>query len=456
MNSEAARENLLTLQNLLGQNEQISQRIIGSSILISGDENYPSLTEYLKSILQKTFENIKTTADAKSVYACEIVLNANGAITPGPHIFLGQQSANDITISSSPPLLELSRELHPFLYFLTSCYVGAFIMKSISENLPVSIPDSIRLDTARIVETQDVFSSEVNLGEAYLAGAGAIGNSFLYALSTFKVRGELKIVDPDFVSGGNLNRCLFFNEDDVLKKKVQVLTEKAQPLFPNLKLTPIPYEFSKIPNKPTDAWLSKLIVGVDSRRARRNLQREIPKEVFDASTTGITEVVVHHHKRPLVGACMGCVYVRQVQEEAHANHIAEVLGVTLDQVKLQFVTQEAASSISQKHNINTSDLIGLSFDTLFKQLCGEGKLKSTEGKQVLAPLAFVSALAGAFLALNVVQNHLGVGSYNYWRLSPWAEPNFRLRQNLLKNVDCEFCNDKTYLQVATSLWPSAN
>lgn len=41
------------------------------------------------------------------------------------------------------------------------------------------------------------------------------------------------------------------------------------------------------------AWLKRLIVGVDSPRARRNLQTEVPGEVYDASTTGISEVVVH-------------------------------------------------------------------------------------------------------------------------------------------------------------------
>src|SRR5260221_4281284 len=301
MNSEAVKENLLTLRNLLGQDEEGSQKIVGSSILISGSESYPKLIEYLKLILQKTFESVTTTVDERLKYACEVVLNTDPPRTPGPHVYVGQQGENTIIISSTPIHQRLSKELHPFLYFLTSCYVGALVLKNVSEKLPVFMKDVICLDIQSIVENQKIFDSEINIGEAYLAGAGAIGNSFLYALSTFKVLGELKIVDPDFVSGGNLNRCLFFNEDDILKKKVDILAERAQPLLPNLKLIPLPYELAKIPNKPEGAWLMKLIVGVDSRRARRNLQREIPGEVFDASTTGITEVVVHHHKRPLVG-----------------------------------------------------------------------------------------------------------------------------------------------------------
>ncbi|MDZ7650297.1 MAG: ThiF family adenylyltransferase [Cytophagales bacterium] len=285
------------------------------------------------------------------------------------------------------------------------------------------------LDIDTVVKDKSIFEKKINIGKAYLAGAGAIGNSFLYALSTFHVEGELKVVDPDFVSAGNLNRCLLFEDGDIEKNKTDVLVQKMQPYLKDLKLIPLTQTLAKIPDNVGGAWLDKLIVGVDSRRARRNLQGEIPREVFDSSTTGISEIVIHHHKRPLKGACLGCVYVKEKQEEAHETHIAEALGVSLNKVKQQFIDEEAAELIALKYQINKCDILGVPYDTLFKQLCGEGKLMTAQNNQVLAPLAFVSALAGAFLALMLVEKHLKISDYNYWRLTPWANLNLRLQQN---------------------------
>ena len=64
------------------------------------------------------------------------------------------------------------------------------------------------------------------------------------------------------------------------------------------------------------------------------------------------------------------------------------LGVSLEQVKQQFIGPAAASTICKKYQLSEDTLVGLAYDTLFKQLCGEGKLQTAEDKQVLAPLVY--------------------------------------------------------------------
>lgn len=452
MNTDAAKENRLTLQNILGLNEAVSEKILGSSVLLSISGQHPRLVEFLQVILEKTFENVHTSAQASIIYSCEVITDPNHKLTEGPHVLLGSVDEDLIAVSLTQASQRLSENNHPFIYFIASCYAGAMVLKAIYSELPVTISDEVILDLKKLIKNPEIFTRTVDIGSAYLAGAGAVGNSFLYALSTFFVEGKLKVADPDFVSGGNLNRCLFFSTDDIDKMKVDVLVSKAQPFFDKLKLIAEPHELSKVADNNGAAWLDKLIIGVDSRRARRNLQSEIPREVFDASTTGITEIVVHHHKRPLEGACLGCIYVKERQEDAHENHIAEALGVSLVHVQRQFIESKAASLIGKKYSLDPTAILGLPYDTLFKQLCGEGKLMTAESKQVLAPLAFVSALAGAFLALMLIEKHLERGDYNYWRVSPWANPNYRLQQLIPSNENCEFCNSKTYMEVAEQLW----
>lgn len=456
MNKDAIKENQLTLQKLLGLNKDASQKILGSAVLITIKGNHSRLVEFLEKILSKTFEIVHTVPDPNVNYSCEILSDSSYRISEGPYIFLGQKGKEKLTVSLHPLTEALEENTHPFLYFLLACYTGGMVLRKIASALPIKTNDEIVINIAQLINNKGILSSEINIGTAYLAGAGAIGNSFLYALTTFQVQGELNVVDPDFVSGGNINRCLLFVDGDVGQNKVDVLVNRAQPYFNKLKLVPLPCELSKVPDKFSGAWLEKLIVGVDSRRARRNLQGEIPKEVFDASTTGIEEVVIHHHKRPLKGACLGCIYAKEKQEEAHEVHIAESLGVSLDHVKKQFIDNEAAELITKKYSIDKNEVLGIPYDTLFKKLCGEGKLMTSKNNQVLAPLAFVSALAGALLALMLVEKHLEITDYNYWRVSPWTNLVFQLQQKLETNPNCEFCNDQVFSSVSESLWGKIN
>jgi hypothetical protein len=452
MNSAARKENKLSLLHLLNLSEENSEKILGSSILITIEGEYPRLIEFLKVMLEKTFETVHTSPSANIRYDCEIVTSSRYKNNNGTTVYLCADQGN-LIVTLEDSKNNLPENLHPFFYFLITCYTGAIVLRALFKEIPISGPAEISFDPKKIVTDQNLLHKTVSVGRSYLAGAGAVGNAFLFALSTFHPQGEIFVTDPDFVSEGNLNRCLYFDDSDINYKKAEVLVKKAQPHFEKLNLVPIPSELAKVENNNGRAWLDKLIVGVDSRRARRNLQGEVPKEVFDASTTGISEIVLHYHKRPLDGACLGCIYVKEKVEEAHEKHIAEALGVSLNDVKQQFVSKDAARLIAEKNNVAINDIIGLPYDTLFKQLCGEGKLMTKENVQVLAPLAFVSALAGAFLALMFIERHSGLGDYNYWRLSPWSNINYRLKQNVPTNPDCEFCNSKTYQKVARNLWP---
>src|SRR5262249_27665946 len=142
-----------------------------------------------------------------------------------------------------------------------------------------------------------------------------------------------------------------------------------------------------------------LIVAVDSRRARRGLQNEMPRAVFDASTTGITEVVLHVNRIPSAHACMSCIYHEAPDDAAHEAHIADSLGVDVAAVRTSFVSPEAALAIATKYpQLHAKDLVGLAYDSVFKELCGKGQLKTATADRVLAPFAFVSVLAGVMLA----------------------------------------------------------
>jgi len=211
-----------------------------------------------------------------------------------------------------------------------------------------------------------------------------------------------------------------------------------------------------LPEKSHGAWLRRLIVAVDSRRARRELQNEFPGEVFDASTTDIREVVLHHHAQPTNDACLSCIYAPDEEESSREHHIAEHLGVGVDEVRSERICSAAASIIVARFpDLNAAAITGMAYDSLFKLLCGESKLRSRAGRTVVAPFAFVSVLAGSLLALDVVRRlgtHMAPTNFNYWRLSAWHPPFARRRVLRQRQSDCSFCGNAVLRRVNARLW----
>lgn len=165
-----------------------------------------------------------------------------------------------------------------------------------------------------------------------LAVAGAVGHGVLRALRHLPTTGMLPVEDPKTVTQGNFNRCTYLQQQDLGKDKAAVLAERAQPGFKNLTLQPYVGDFGAFCKEhgPQQA----VIVTVDSRRARRSIQSELPGGVIDASTTDGRAAVVHSHKQPTAGACLSCIYRHVPEEHARERSITEGLGVTLDDVRL--------------------------------------------------------------------------------------------------------------------------
>ena len=67
----------------------------------------------------------------------------------------------------------------------------------------------------------------IDLEHTFIAGAGAIGNGFLWAARHLNFRGQLSIADDDAVSAGNLNRQIWFQTDDIDSPKVDRIVAKG-------------------------------------------------------------------------------------------------------------------------------------------------------------------------------------------------------------------------------------
>lgn len=464
MHESAARENARTLAAAAGIGEREAASLLDAAVLITSHKDEPpslTLSGYLKELLMRTVNTVETSADSLRSPDVEVVVGGARPVTSGKTIRVDIRPER-IVVGGSDGTPAKASHVHPVFLLLGACYAAAAAVKAVvGDRLPVPHADPLVIEFDEIIDPAVPLGGAFELGTAYLAGAGAIGNGFLYALRLFDVGGELHVADKDAVDGGNLNRCVWFSESDLEALKAERLVELAQPQFPRLNLVPHPVMLQDVPAAEGGGpWLRRLVVGVDSRRARRSLQEEIPGEVYDASTTDIREVVLHFNGQPTDGlACLGCIYAREGAEMAHEKHVAESLGVTPEEVLEQFVSREAAAKILSRYpGLKADEVEGIAYDTLFRQLCAEAALRTPEGRQVFAPFSFVSVLAGAYLALELVrrvhQNRVE-SPFNYWRVSPWFTPVTRLRDTRRANPKCDFCSDELKRQVAANLWKGA-
>lgn len=461
MKLTAQRENTKTLAAALGIDEDEAETLLDVSILITFDANEEAGSLFaaeLELLLQRTVTHASCGKDFAMMPDVEVVIGKASPLSDGKHLFV-DISGTRVLISETAQHRTASAIQHPAFLLVGACYAAAKTLACyLGERFPFSVDEPLVLDYQALF-SEDIYTlhEPLDLGTVYLAGAGAVGNGFIYGLRYFDVQGTINVADPKVVKDGNLNRCMLFDKEDLGFPKAEQLCKNAQPLFKNVRFVPCNSDLRDVSERCAGPWLKRLVVTVDSRMVRRSLQSEIPGEIYDASTTGIQEIVLHFNKQPAEGkACLSCIYVQEEGELAHGQHVAEVLGVDIEKVLENLVDQDAANAISIKYpEICPETIIGMAYDSLFKQMCGQGKLQTAADKQVLAPFAFVSVLAGTMLAIEMVrriQKGNVLNPYNYWRLSPYSTPVIRGRRVREKIVGCEFCGEPIMLEVAENLW----
>lgn len=457
LSSEARQENAATLAAMVGLGTESAAEALDLTIVVTADSSpeAQNLAREVIDLLCRTVLHASALAlDSDS--AAELVIGPAPSRTSATKVYLSL-TADQVVISTNRQTPAVCESVPPILGLLAACYASAATLFNATGGiLPFEIPDPLIVRFSELGIDTKSLARPIDIGHAYLVGAGAIGNGFLWAGRYLNFSGRLEIVDDDTVSSGNLNRQIWFERGDIGRAKVDQLKARAQPLFPNLEIIPRYGRLQDLPERTDGPWLRRLIVAVDSRRARRELQNEFPGEVFDASTTDIREVVLHYHRQPTKHACLSCIYEPDNEEYTREQHIAEHLGVTIEEVRTERISCAAALAIvSRFPKTRASEIEGVAYDSFFKSLCAEGQLGVIADKRTIAPFAFVSVLAGTLLALEVVRrlgDETAERHFNYWRLSPWFPPLGRRRVIRPKQQGCAFCGQPTMAAVNAALW----
>lgn len=352
---------------------------------------------------------------------------------------------------------------NPVLALVTACYAAARCTQAVLQNA-VDGPEEWKgfsiLDFRDGTVEYD-WSGTLGLGEAHLAGIGAIGSSFLYALGVHgRAEGKLTLVDHDRVESSNLGRYTFFDTNDVGAYKTVAAKERLNGFGLRLEVQTVEKRFEKFFDDSYSASgvfrIEKLISAPDKRSTRRLFQSKLPRSMWDAST-GPNQVVLHHNSFEPEFACTECIYPETPEEHAHDRHVAATLNVNIARVQSgEAITEDDARQITERYpDLRKEELTGKAFDSVFRGLCSLGELRGAEGV-VYAPFSFVSGLAGVLLYFELVKSlHPQVfgqfHNYNYAQLNPFHLPNPEFRELRPSRQECR-CQQPKVRAVYQRIW----
>jgi hypothetical protein len=261
---------------------------------------------------------------------------------------------------------------------------------------------------------------KIKFTDVVLVGAGAIGNGFVWALSSLgNLEGRLDIVDHEELALSNLQRYIMTTEDDMGKGKVGILKDTF-PQTSKLQVVSHQMTWEGYLNERGNWNIETVAAAIDNKKDRIKIQTALPKKIFN-SYTETNLIGVARHTDFINSACMACGYIPSQRERNYTEEVAENcnipslsnlvkdyinLNLGVEQVLFPQNTSSLLDVISTANGIPRDQLIqfhGKKVNQFYSEfVCGGISLSMSisdkRASNIDAPLAFQSAMAGILLA----------------------------------------------------------
>lgn len=268
---------------------------------------------------------------------------------------------------------------------------------------------------------------EVIFDDVVIAGIGAIGNGLVWALSnTSGLKGEIHLVDSEKVSLSNLQRYVLFEENDEQEVKVNIAKKFFKQKGLNVDVTEGKWE--DFVNNRSDWNIKCVAVGIDNEKDRIAIQSTLPHIIFNAFTETESIGITRHYDF-IAGACLSCSHIPLKKKKDFTNEVADNCNIPdkADLVKIYYNLnlpvnipipnlnlESLLVTIAKANGIQLEELAqfnGMTINQFYSDfVCGGIILKISNAKNdiknVDAPLAFQSTIAGIFLAAELVKHYM--------------------------------------------------
>ena len=299
----------------------------------------------------------------------------------------------------------------------------------------------------------------VDLSGTTLIGAGAIGNAVVWMFRRLLgLHGTITVVDHESIELSNLQRYVLADGESIGRPKVDLVENVMA--GGAISVRTFSGKWSDF-LESSDWNLPRLAVAVDSVQERIKICGSLAKEVLNAWTQ-VDEVGISRHFHFGETACLCCLYFPDREVPSESEQIGAAVGLPNEPMLIRDMLQ-TGKPVDRAFLEKVASALRISPEELFafegkdlrrfysEAICGGlvFRLGATADTGTEVPMAFQSALAGIFLAAEIViaSNQMrGSNLSNTTRLRI-AEP---ISENLLipvALVDRCICQDPDFRSV---------
>jgi hypothetical protein len=277
--------------------------------------------------------------------------------------------------------------------------------------------------------------------EAIVAGAGAVGSTWVHAVwATNGLTGRAVVADADKfgVDVTNLNRCPVFATRSLGNRKASEAARICADA--PVEILPVDGPVGDVPERP-----GLLISAVDTNASRRDVQGLYPPRLLAASTHNLRAEVLRCD--PIAGApCISCFNPPET-DVPDAELRREFLAATEDEKHV--IAADVGIPVEEAERWAVAGTCGYATDRLLDRLRA-----NHDGGVTAFAVGFVSVMAGTMLAAQTVREVMDDRCLNgtlaravMQFLQPTATTNRPLRQ--LRDGSCPMCDPD---ELATRIW----
>src|SRR2546421_2512391 len=255
-----------------------------------------TLADHVRVFLEALRPDLKwaVTSSVAATPTCHLAIGTSDLV--GPTVFLGADGW-EARLSSEVSMVT-GEKVSPVGAYAAACLGVAEVWKrlvhphsSLFKGVPVvplegTLSFSAFSYRVRTGEPNPDLPPTVDLDRLTIVGVGAGGGAAAFTLASLdNLTGAFKAVDPDEITQPNLNRYVFADDADASarRSKTDLVKKLLEARFGGVTVESVPLAYDKARGQLGPNDYEYLLAAVHSRTARRQLQFETPKVLWDGA-----------------------------------------------------------------------------------------------------------------------------------------------------------------------------
>lgn len=342
-----------------------------------------------------------------------------------------------------------------FAAALTAAQVFQRVFSKELGDMDGKIIDKWQGDIREIFGVSGLTISNLELGETHVFGVGAVTHGLVWLLENWNspVSGSLRLVDKDKYGESNGQRYAFMRATDVGELKVSSVLSRLKAAHSRLQISSHPTDLnSYCAAHGYEVPLNRVIAGLDSEEARRQVALKLPFRTINMWTGGERAgagLYVPGDGR----ACLACDYLESKKsplDEVAELHQKTKLRPDLVRALLDSgrgLSPDEAATISAQWNLPAEQFVGEPLRSVLPTLCATGHVQMGQNSEAVdVPFAFASLFSGIAGFMMLLKDLTAIADLSEnWSLHTFKVPSHLSLQPSHLRTECVRCTEAAYL-----------